>query len=161
MLQPPPSIHNVLFATDFSPATAVAFSYSVGIANRYQSKLIVAHVVSLDSVELLDDEPARAMIDNTRNEATRRISDLLEPLHLPRDRYEIAVAEGEIYEALVEIIQRHHIDIAVLGTHGRRAFKKLEFLSIIQADAPRAYVTLSSFEGSPDSFVTICLFVRQ
>src|SRR5216117_598318 len=87
MLQPPPSIHNVLFATDFSPATAVAFSYSVGIANRYQSKLIVAHVVSLDSVELLDDEPARAMIDNTRNEATRRISDLLEPLHLPQIRY--------------------------------------------------------------------------
>ncbi len=132
MLQPPPSIHNVLFATDFSPATAVAFSYSVGIANRYQSKLIVAHVVSLDSVELLDDEPARAMIDNTRNEATRRISDLLEPLQLPRDRYEIAVAEGEIYEALVEIIQRHHIDIAVLGTHGRRAFKKLMMGSVAE-----------------------------
>jgi nucleotide-binding universal stress UspA family protein len=132
MLQTLASIHNLLFATDFSPATAVAFSYAVGIANRYQSKLIVAHVVSLDSVELLDDEPARALIDNTRNEAARRMSDLLEPLHLPRDRYEIAVAEGEIYEALVEIISRHHIDIAVLGTHGRRAFKKLMMGSVAE-----------------------------
>src|SRR5439155_22457674 len=100
MLQPPPSIHNVLFATDFSPATAVAFSYSVGIANRYQSKLIVAHVVSLDSIELLDDEPARAMIENTRNEATRRISELLEALQLPRTAYEIGVAEAELCDAL-------------------------------------------------------------
>jgi nucleotide-binding universal stress UspA family protein len=132
MLQAPASIHNVLFATDFSPTTAAAFSYAVAIANRYQSKLVVAHVVSLDSVELLDDEPARALIDKTRTEAARRISDLLEPLHLPRDRYEIVVAEGEIYEALVEIIRRHHIDIAVLGTHGRRAFKKLMMGSVAE-----------------------------
>src|SRR5262249_24321131 len=132
MLQAPASIHNVLFATDFSPATAAAFSHAVAIANRYQSKLVVAHVVSLDSVELLDDEPARALIDKSRTEAARRISDLLEPLHLPRDRYEIVVAEGEIYEALVEVIRRHHIDIAVLGTHGRRAFKKLMMGSVAE-----------------------------
>ena len=54
MLEAPVFIRNVLFATDFSSANAVPFSYAVAIANRYQSKLVVAHVVSLDSVELLD-----------------------------------------------------------------------------------------------------------
>src|SRR5262249_7021545 len=121
-----------LFATDFSPATAAAFSYAVRIVTRYQSKLVAVHVINLESVELLDDEPARVLIENTRKEATRRISELLEPLHLPPDRYEIVVAEGVIYEALVDIIRRHHIDIAVLGTHGRRAFKKLMMGSVAE-----------------------------
>src|SRR5689334_8529764 len=124
MSKPRVVLYNVLFATDFSPASTAAFSYAVEIANP-QSKLIVAHVINLDTVELLDDEPARVLIENSRKEATRRISDLLEPLHLPRDRYEIVVAEGVIYEALVDIIDRYRVDIAVLGTHGRRAFKKL------------------------------------
>src|SRR5262245_4059113 len=153
MPQASASIHNVLFATDFSPATAAAFSYAVAIANRYQSKLVVAHVVSLDSVELLDDEPARALIDKSRTEAARRISDLLEPLHLPRDRYEIVVAEGEIYEALVEVIRRHQIDIAVLGTHGRRAFKKLMMGSVAEElfrMAPCPVLTVGPNTGPAD-----------
>jgi nucleotide-binding universal stress UspA family protein len=132
MLEAPVSIHNILFATDFSPAAAAAFSYAVAIANRYQSKLYVAHVISSDSVELLEDEPARVLIENTRKEAARRMTELLEPLHLPRDRYEIEVAEGVIYEALADIIRRHHMDIAVLGTHGRRAFKKLLMGSVAE-----------------------------
>jgi nucleotide-binding universal stress UspA family protein len=126
-----PVIYNVLFATDFSPASMSAFSYAVEIANP-QSKLIVAHVVNPDAVELLDDEPARVLIEDSRKEATRRISAMLEPLHLPRDRYEIVVAQGVIYEALVDIIDQYHIDIAVLGTHGRRAFKKLLMGSVAE-----------------------------
>jgi nucleotide-binding universal stress UspA family protein len=131
MARPPVILYNVLFATDFSPASAAAFSYAVEIANP-QSKLIVAHVINLDTVELLDDEPARVLIENSRKEATRRISDMLEALHLPRDRYEIVVAQGVIYEALVDIIDRYHIDIAVLGTHGHRAFRKLLMGSVAE-----------------------------
>jgi nucleotide-binding universal stress UspA family protein len=42
------------------------------------------------------------------------------------------VAEGVIPEVLVDIIQRNHIDLAVLGTHGRRAFKKLLLGSVAE-----------------------------
>jgi len=160
MLQAPASIQKLLFATDFSAATAAAFSHAISIANRYQSKLYVAHVISLDSVELLDDEPARVLIENTRKEAVRRISDLLEPLHLPGNRYEIAVAEGEIYEALVEIIRRHQIDIAVLGTHGRRAFKKLMMGSVAEevfrmAPCPVLTVGLKAAPADPGGLKSI------
>jgi nucleotide-binding universal stress UspA family protein len=160
MLEAPVSIHHVLFATDFSSATAAPFSYAVAIANRYQSRLVVAHVVSLDSVELLDDEQARTLIDNTCNEAARRIAELLGPLNLPRDRYEIVIAEGEIYEALVEIIRRHQIDIAVLGTHGRRAFKKLMMGSVAEevfrmAPCPVLTVGLTAAPAAPGGLKSI------
>ena len=127
------SIQNVLFGTDFSSAASGALSHAVAIANRYNAKLIVAHVVSLETVELLDDDAARTWIEQARTEATRKINELLVPLNLFRDRYEIVVAEGEaISEALVDIIRNYHVDLAVLGTHGRRAFKKLMMGSVAE-----------------------------
>src|SRR5215813_7220000 len=102
------SVQNVLFATDFSPATTNAFSHALAIINRYQAKLIVAHVINPESFELLDDDAARRLIDQGCGEATRKINQLLEPLHLPSGRYQIEVGEGAIGEVLVDIIQNHH-----------------------------------------------------
>jgi nucleotide-binding universal stress UspA family protein len=126
------SIEKVLFATDFSSVTASAFSYAVAITNRYHAKLVVAHVINLESFELLDDDSARRSIEQARGEAARKLNQLLEPLHLPQDRYEVAVSEGAISEALMDIIAQRHIDVAVMGTHGRRAFKKLMMGSVAE-----------------------------
>jgi nucleotide-binding universal stress UspA family protein len=126
------SIDNVLVATDFSPATESALSYAVGIAQRYQAKLYVAHVINLESFDLLESESARALIKEAREAAERKMIQLLDPLRLQRERYEVIVAEGAIAEALMDIIRLHHIDLVVLGTHGRRAFKKLILGSIAE-----------------------------
>jgi nucleotide-binding universal stress UspA family protein len=125
-------IDNVLFATDFSPATESAFSYAVGIAERYQAKLYVVHVINLESFDLLESQSARTLIKEAHDVADRKMAQLLGPLHLQRERYEGIVAEGEISEVLTNMIQLHHIDLAVLGTHGRRAFKKLLLGSIAE-----------------------------
>src|SRR4030095_14116345 len=85
------SIEKVLFATDFSSITASAFSYAVAITNRYQAKLVVAHVINLESFELLEDDSVRRLIEQGRTEAVRKINQLVEPLHLPHDRCEVAV----------------------------------------------------------------------
>ena len=126
------AIDNVLFATDFSPATESAFSYAVRIAERYQAKLYVVHVINLESFDLLESEYARTLVKEAHDVADRKVSQLLAPLRLQRDRYEVIVAEGAISEVLMDIIQLHHIDLAVLGTHGRRAFKKLLLGSIAE-----------------------------
>jgi len=126
------AINNVLFATDFSPAAENAFSYALAIADRYSAKLYIAHVIDTESFELLDDDSIRSLTEKTRGEAVRKITDFLEPYGLPPDGYQIVVAEGVVFEALVGLIDRNHIDIAVLGTHGRRAFKKLIMGSIAE-----------------------------
>ena len=74
------SIEKVLFATDFSPLTANAFQYAVAIANRYRAKLVVAHVINIESFELLEDDAARQSVEQARAEAVRKINQLLEPL---------------------------------------------------------------------------------
>ena len=53
------SIDKVLFATDFSPATEAAFSYVAAIADRYHSRLYVAHVINPESFYLFEPESAQ------------------------------------------------------------------------------------------------------
>ena len=72
------------------------------------------------------------MIKQAHDEAARKLTQLLAPLRLEPDRYEIVVAEGAVSEVLIEAIQTNHIDLAVLGTHGRRALKKLLLGSIAE-----------------------------
>jgi nucleotide-binding universal stress UspA family protein len=126
------TLHNVLFATDFSPASEAGFAYAVTIADRYHSKLYVAHVINLEPFGLIAAESTPAMIEQAREEARLRIDRLLGAQRLPADRYQAIVAEGTVAEALIDILQQNHIDLVVLGTHGRRAFKKLFLGSIAE-----------------------------
>src|SRR5438094_9721251 len=109
-----------MLATVFSPAAEVALSYASAVADRYQSRLYVAHVINLESFDLLESESARITLQKAHDEAQRKITQLLDPLHLPRDRYRIVVADGAISGVLVEIIRRNPVDLGVAGSHGRR-----------------------------------------
>jgi nucleotide-binding universal stress UspA family protein len=126
------SVQNVLFATDFSPASEAGFAYAVKIAERYCSKLYVAHVINLEPFSLVAAESTPAIITQAREQARQKIDRLLGSRRSQVDRYQAIVAEGNVAEVLVDILQRNHIDIAVLGTHGRRAFKKLLLGSIAE-----------------------------
>lgn len=126
------SINTVLFATDFSPATEAPFSYAAAIADRYNAKIYVAHVINIESFELLELESARVVLKKAHEEAQRKLTQLIDPLGLKPDRYQIVVAEGGVAEALVDIIKQNQIDLAVIGTHGRRALKKLLIGSVAE-----------------------------
>jgi nucleotide-binding universal stress UspA family protein len=125
-------IHNVLLATDFSLTANTALSYAAAIAVRYNSRLIVAHVINPEAFDLLETESGKAAAKQARDEATRKISELLTAAQLPGESSEIVVSEGAVADRLLDIIQQHRVDVAVLGTHGRRAFHKLILGSITE-----------------------------
>ena len=119
------ALNNILFATDFSPASEAAFTYAVAIADRYHSKLNVAHVISIEAFDLIAADSAATMLKQAQQQAREKMDQLLGPRLLQGDRYQPVIAEGMVAEVLVEMIRRDHIDLAVLGTRGRRTFKKL------------------------------------
>jgi nucleotide-binding universal stress UspA family protein len=123
---------HVLFATDFSPASDAAFTYAATIADRYHPKLYVAHVINLEPFDLIAAESTPSMIKQAHEQARQKIERMLVTRGLQADRYEIIVAEGVVSDALIDILRRNRIDLAVLGTHGRRAFKKLLLGSIAE-----------------------------
>lgn len=119
------ALNNILFATDFSPASEAAFTYAVAIADRYHSTLNVAHVISIEAFDLIAADSDATMLKQAHQQARAKMDQLLGPRLLQGDRYRPVIAEGMVAEVLIEMIRRDHIDLAVLGTRGRRTFKKL------------------------------------
>jgi nucleotide-binding universal stress UspA family protein len=118
-------IQNILFATDFSSTANIAFSYAAAIAVRYNSRLTAAHVINTEPFKLLECESGRAAVKEAREEAARRIAQLFSTAQLANESSEVVITEGAAVESLLEIIQRKRIDLAVVGTHGRRASNRL------------------------------------
>ena len=127
------SIEKILFASDFSPAAEAGFAYALAIADSYHAKLYVAHVIDAAQFDVMEPEQAERMIEKARTEAQERIRAFLsERIQVDGNRCEILIAEGPISDVLIDIIQRHRIDVAAVGTHGREGFEKLRMGSIAE-----------------------------
>ena len=126
------TLREVLFPTDFSPASDAVFLYAATIADRYNGRLHVAHVINLEPFGLIAPESIPEMVKQLQQQAHQKVDQLLGTRRSGADRYRAIVAEGAVLDVLIDLIHRNHIDLVVLGTHGRRAFKKLLLGSVAE-----------------------------
>ncbi len=112
---------NVLLTTDFSSASQRALPYARALARWYGSKIFVCHVLPAEG------HPSGPLSEQTltRQEVEQDMDSFLRRTPLVDVAYEVVIEQGELWDALAAVIQRHKIDIAVLGTHGRHGIKKL------------------------------------
>jgi len=125
-------LDRLLFATDFSAASEAAFEYARSIAERYRAQMYVVHVIDLDVFELISSESTTEVLKQAHEQARQKIAGMLTTRGLPSDQCHIVVTHGVVPEALTGIMRQYDIELAVLGTHGRRAFKKLLLGSIAE-----------------------------
>jgi nucleotide-binding universal stress UspA family protein len=126
------TLNAVLFATDFSAASDAAFEYAASIARRYCAQMYVVHVIDLDVFDLISSESTTEVLKQAHEQARQKIAGMITARGLPSDQCHIVVTHGVVPEALTGIMRQYEIELAVLGTHGRRAFKKLLLGSIAE-----------------------------
>jgi nucleotide-binding universal stress UspA family protein len=115
---------NALLLTDFSPSSELALPYAVALAHRYSGKVYVVHVISPEMYEYLPPELVPQMRAEIQNYGQRRMQQLLAHEELRQVPHEAVVREGEIWDTLNKLSEDFHIDVMVVGTHGRRGLKK-------------------------------------
>jgi len=130
--QPTIAINNVMVGTDFSATAHIALSYAATIAARYNSRLSVAHVINVEPFDSPESESGRTALNQARDEACRKIRQSLATLRLTHPSSDIVVVADDVAGGLREIIEKHHIDLTVLGTHGRRTLDKLLLGSVTE-----------------------------
>lgn len=116
--------NRILFATDFSTASDAAFEYAVSIATRYCAQLYAVHVIDSEPFDLVACESPSSVLAQVEEEARQKIECMLTTRGLPEEQCHIIVIAGALPQVLTDIMRREEIDLAVLGTHGRRAFEK-------------------------------------
>jgi nucleotide-binding universal stress UspA family protein len=127
---------NILYATDFSPMAEVAASYATEVARRYGSKVFAVHVRPLDSYGMAPPESWPALKEASEYQAKEQAA------HLSRlfqsVEHQAIVDQGGVWETLSDVIANQHIDLVVLGTHGREGLGKILLGSVTESVLRRA-----------------------
>jgi len=151
-----PAVKNILFATDFSPASEAALPYAVGLARHYGSKLAVAHTIDPELYGLILPQTIERIESQVKEAAVTKIQALMRAKYGEAVQYEPAVTVGLVADALLDIIGTKSIDLVVLGTHGRRGLRKLVLGSVAEevfrlAPCPVLTVGPKAEEGGSES----------
>lgn len=110
------SLKNILFATDFSTASAAALPYAIEIARRYGAKVYGVHVSKPRVYPLA---PAATWVtlaeadEQLATEGKKRLENSL--AGVPN---EVIFQEGNVWRVLSAIIEKNEIDMVVIGTRG-------------------------------------------
>ncbi|GAB6068783.1 universal stress protein [Methylothermus subterraneus] len=113
---------NILLATDFSAHAELVAERAKDLADRYQAKLSVLHVV--DNLPITDSTYGPIIpfdVDITEQliaAAKQKLAKIAERLKIPEDRCWIEV--GSPKAEIVRVAAAENIDLIVLGSHSRK-----------------------------------------
>lgn len=125
-----PELKSILFATDFSPASTAATPYVAAVARQYQAKVYLAHVIAPKPHPAGAPDPAAGTLEQADRDAWQGLAELSKQfegvLHEP------LLGHGEVAATLGGMIRKHAIDLGVVGTHGRRGFRRFLLGSVAE-----------------------------
>ena len=107
-------LDNILFATDFSPASEVGLRYALMMARHYHAKIYMVPAAAMDFVEAIADDARQKALEEARTAAVRWVTELRRSGHLDGVRHELSVGE-EAEKALPRLLEEQVFDLAING----------------------------------------------
>lgn len=120
----------ILFATDFSEISEHAFDYAYTLAKKFDSKLIVMHVIN-EPVDLRGFYVPHISFDSLEKEIEGAAEKMMNKFCLGRledlAASEKVIVSGVPYDEIIALAAKEKASLIVLGTHGRAGLDHLLF----------------------------------
>lgn len=126
------SLKSVMVATDFSDASRKAQRHAISIARHFHAKFYMAHVVSSVGLNIAGADALELASTVTRREMAELERNLVGSGALAGISHEFIVRQGDVWQELETIIREHHVEMIVIGTHGRHGIEKLVLGSVAE-----------------------------
>jgi nucleotide-binding universal stress UspA family protein len=112
-------IRNVMVPIDFSQPSRMALEYGIALARVVRARITLIHVIEPEPV-LAATERERAKIESDRREtALRKVEELVAPEDEDDLDLRIVIRSGNARKEIPAAVDEQHVDMVVLGTHGR------------------------------------------
>jgi nucleotide-binding universal stress UspA family protein len=137
----------IICPVDFSESSVRALAYAAALARWYAAQLTVLHVVpTFEPRQLRGDltEPAQVLTPMPRERVLEEMSRSLNLAALSSDVIPLAES-GDPQATIIDQALSKKADLIVMGTHGRRGFKRLLLGSVTEAvlrEAPCPVLTV-------------------
>jgi len=123
------SLKNILVATDFSSASFAALRRVVPIARQFNSVVHIVHVLHLREIPPTDE----AIRQQARMHAQRELEVLATVSGtVPHRTWLREVREGEVWEAVEDLVRAEHIDLVAVGSRGKSETDKFFLGSVTE-----------------------------
>jgi nucleotide-binding universal stress UspA family protein len=120
----------ILVALDQSSFSKLAWNYAVALARDKRAKLLIVHV------DEAGENSAAADAGGLPVEPSDEVSMLLLGDHLPADAdvaYEHHLLHGDPAQEILRHAREQHVDLIVMGTHGRTGLSRLLLGSVAES----------------------------
>jgi nucleotide-binding universal stress UspA family protein len=123
-------IQRILYATDYSKASARALDEAVSLAKQNHAELLVVHVIEpvgqyaagedFDGADLY-----MKMEEAAKQDAERSMQKLMRKLQQARVKAKSFLLKGRAYDQIIKTAKNRKASMIVIGTHGRTGLSKL------------------------------------
>ncbi len=131
----------ILYATDFSEVSEYAFDYALTLATKFDSTLIVMHVIN-EPVDLRGFYVPHISFDSLEREITDSAGKMMRRFCAGKlanfHKYETVIVSGIPYEEINKKAEAEGVSLIVLGTHGRAGIDHFLFGSTAERVVRRA-----------------------
>lgn len=135
-------IETILCPVDFSEYSARAYDYAYSLARHYGAKLYVEHVIQVLAAAYpyynFPDVAANNIYWDLNQSAETRLREMIDQHAVNGVPAEMVVHKGFVPESILTSAESNHVDLIVMGTHGRRGLDRLMMGSVTQAVLRRA-----------------------
>jgi nucleotide-binding universal stress UspA family protein len=124
----------ILLPIDFSPSSQAALEMAANLAKHFQAKLYLVNVIAMFPPSTLPDViPEATFIQESRAFAERHLAKCKATLKARGVKSTSSVEVGnDVVGNIMEVIDRQHIDMVVISTHGISGWHPLVFGSIAE-----------------------------
>lgn len=118
-------IKNILFPTDFSPASHAALPFALTLARLCDATIRVAHVLQAEPHRQVTVDRIPSQDDRQWEQARSKLEWFTHDPLLASVPHQSVLASGDLGDVIPGLIQEHKIDMVVVGTHGRTGLSKM------------------------------------
>ena len=126
------NLNNILVATDFSAVSDRALDYAIALARRYESRIVLAHVVATGGNVYVAPEMAAATHESGFSMAQEEMGQVLISGKLRDVKHETVIEQGPFWPILEALIARYEADLVVVGTHNVKGLEKFFLGSVAE-----------------------------
>jgi len=122
-------IRNILFGADFSSASEYAFNVASALARDYMARLIIAHVREIPVAAFGEFGAAAPVVENMDDANARLFT--MKPAGAMVNVDHVLLS-GVPATELLQLAEDRHVDLIVLGSHGRTGLARLLMGSVAE-----------------------------
>jgi nucleotide-binding universal stress UspA family protein len=121
--------NSILVATDFSDCSGVAFIAAQTLAQKFDSRLIVLHVIDQNFVDKLSSHIGKSREEvgkELRHKAEKDMAAFLKKWNLAGYEVDTLIATGTPFQEIAVLARDLVADLVVVGGSGRKGRGKIE-----------------------------------